>query len=97
MPTPETLRPIQRVPSGLSGPGGTGSSPCAHGESGGVQVGSTTLLMMWKLPVGVGYADWPTATPNTIGAWPGRISVSECEDSSITMRVVSAPIVVRSA
>src|SRR4029079_8101658 len=69
----------------------------AHGESGGVHVGSTTLLMMWKLPVGVGYADWPTATPNTTGAWPGRVSVSECEDSSITIRVVSAPIVVGSA
>src|SRR5436190_1428839 len=32
MPTPGALSPIQRVPSGLPGPGGTGFSPAAHGE-----------------------------------------------------------------
>ena len=46
MPTDGVLRPIHRVPSGLSGPGGTGSAPAAHGEGGGVHVGWYTLLMM---------------------------------------------------
>ena len=31
--------PIQRVPSGLLTPGGTGPRPAAHGESGGNHVG----------------------------------------------------------
>ena len=30
MPTPGALSPIQRVPSGLPGPGGTGCAPAAH-------------------------------------------------------------------
>ncbi len=30
MPTPGALRPIQRVPSGFDGPGGTGVRPCAQ-------------------------------------------------------------------
>src|SRR6478735_3291695 len=30
IPTPGALSPIQRVPSGFPGPGGTGWIPCAH-------------------------------------------------------------------
>ena len=43
MPTPEKPVPIQRMPTGLSGPGATGVAPAAHGESGGVQVGSLVM------------------------------------------------------
>src|SRR5690348_63278 len=64
MPTPGTLRPIQRVPSGLPGPGGTGLSPAAHGEFGGNHQGFRHMTTMLKRPSGVGYAGWPTATPN---------------------------------
>src|SRR6478736_10526671 len=64
MPTPGTLRPIQRVPSGLPGPGGTGFSPAAHGEAGGYHHGFFHLTMMWNLPSGVGYTACPVATPN---------------------------------
>ena len=39
------LVPIQRVPSGLLTPGGTGSSPAAQGEFGGTQVGFLILAM----------------------------------------------------
>src|SRR3954454_6548447 len=65
MPIPSASRPIQRVPSGLPGPGGTGFAPAAHGESGGYHHGFSHLTSMWKCPSGVGYEDWPVATPNT--------------------------------
>ena len=39
MPTPGADRPIQRVPSGLFGPGGIGFCPFAHGELGGYHHG----------------------------------------------------------
>ena len=48
-PTPGADRPIQRVPSGLPGPGGIGFAPCAHGESGGYHHGSFHLTTMSKL------------------------------------------------
>ena len=62
MPMPGLFRPIQRVPSGLPGPGGTGPIPAAHAESGGFQVGFFALVMIRKLPMGVGWAAMPTAT-----------------------------------
>src|SRR3954452_15416355 len=93
IPTPAQPSPIQRVPSGLSGPGGMGSAPTAQGESGGVQVGSTTLEMIELSPVGVGYAGCPTATPKVTVCLPARYSVSVWLDSSITIRVVMAPTV----
>src|SRR6185369_11641632 len=63
MPTPGAERPIQRVPSGLPGPGGTGLRPAAQ-ESyvGGYHHGLTCLTTIWKRPVGVGYTAWPVAT-----------------------------------
>ncbi len=54
MPTPGELRPIQRVPSGLPGPGGTGFSPFAHGDAGGYHHGFFHLTTIWNLPSGVG-------------------------------------------
>ena len=42
MPTPGAERPIQRVPSGLPGPGGTGSSPRPTPSSAGTTTGSPT-------------------------------------------------------
>ena len=63
MPMAEAEVPIQRVPRGLSTPGGTGPSPAAQGESGGNQVGLRCLVTMWKVPDGVGYAACPTAIP----------------------------------
>src|SRR5690242_12984656 len=62
MPMPGADVPIQRVPSGLFTPGGIGPRPAAHGELGGNHVGFTCFWMTEKLPVGVGYAGWPTAT-----------------------------------
>ena len=54
MPTPGELMPIQRVPSGLPGPGGVGFSPFAHGSGGGYHHGSFHLTTIWKWPIGVG-------------------------------------------
>ena len=54
MPTPGALSPVQRVPSGLPGPGGIGFSPCAQGEFGGYYHGFRHLTTIWKLPSGVG-------------------------------------------
>ena len=41
MPTPGALVPIQRVPRGLSVPGGMGCASLAQSELGGSQVGSS--------------------------------------------------------
>src|SRR5215216_2098602 len=65
MPMPSASRPIQRVPSGFPGPGGTGFAPAAHGESGGYHHGFSHFTSMWKCPSGVGYDDCPVATPKT--------------------------------
>ena len=54
MPTPGAERPIQRVPSGLPGPGGTGFSPAAQGDGGGYHHGFSCLSTTVKCPVGVG-------------------------------------------
>src|SRR5580765_7107004 len=64
MPTPAASRPIQRVPSGLPGPGGTGFSPFAHAESGGIHHGFSCIVTMCHMPDGVGYIACPVATPN---------------------------------
>ena len=66
IPTPGAERPIQRVPSGLSGPGGTGLRPCAQ-ESyvGGYHHGFICLTTIWNRPEGVGYIAWPVATGKT--------------------------------
>src|SRR5882757_4553971 len=65
MPTPDAESPIQRVPSGLPGPGGVGFSPTAHGAAGGYHHGFFHLTITWKCPSGVGYVVWPVATPKT--------------------------------
>src|SRR5436190_12946947 len=64
MPTPGALRPIQRVPSGLPGPGGTGFSPAAHGDAGGYHHGFLHLTTIWNRPSGVGYTVCPVETWN---------------------------------
>ena len=56
--------PIQRVPSGLPGPGRDRLASFAQSESGGYHHGFRHLTMIWKRPSGVGYCDWPVATPN---------------------------------
>src|SRR5437764_15260062 len=74
MPTPGALNPIQRVPSGLPGPGGTGVAPAAH-ESwvGGNHHGFLCLTTTWQWPRGVGQAGRPavTGTTTTTGS-PGE-------------------------
>ena len=45
-PMSGALVPIQRVPSGLLTPGGTGSRPAAQGEFGGTHVGFLILAMI---------------------------------------------------
>jgi len=64
IPTPGAESPIQRVPSGFPGPGGTGFSPWAHDEAGGYHHGLRHLTTIAKRPSGVGYDDCPTAIPN---------------------------------
>src|SRR5262249_21911885 len=55
MPTPGASRPIQRVPSGLSGPGGTGFRPFAQSScTGGYHHGFLYLTTMRHSPRGVG-------------------------------------------
>src|ERR1051325_1104040 len=61
MPTPGADRPIQRVPSGLFGPGGIGFWPAAHGEFGGYHHGFRHLTTIWKRPSGGGDVFWPVA------------------------------------
>jgi hypothetical protein len=65
IPTYGAESPIQRVPSGLPGPGGTGSLSCAQSDGGGYHHGSRHLTLISNRPSGVGYADWPVATLNT--------------------------------
>jgi hypothetical protein len=64
MPTPGASIPIQRVPSGLPGPGGTGFSSFAHADSGGYHHGSRCMFTTCHIPEGVGYSDCPLAIPN---------------------------------
>ena len=54
MPTPGLESPIQRVPSGLPAPGGTGLSPAAHGEFGGNHHGFRHMTTISNFPSGVG-------------------------------------------
>src|SRR4051794_28191150 len=55
MPTPGASRPIQRVPSGLPGPGGTGLRPFPHESCvGGFHHGFFHLTTMFQRPRGVG-------------------------------------------
>src|SRR5580765_2211273 len=65
MPTSGTERPIQRVPSGFSGPGGIGSRSFAQLESGGYHQGRRYLLTILNRPWGVGVHVPPVATVNT--------------------------------
>ena len=46
MPTPPMFRPIQRVPSGLPGPGGIGWAPAAQGWLGGYHQGFRVFVRM---------------------------------------------------
>src|SRR4051794_31728319 len=84
MPTAPPM-PIQRVPSGLPGPGGIGLEPCAHEESGGDHHGERCIWTIWKLPLGVGYAGWPTATPKRCHSLPRLYTVRLCETRLMTM------------
>src|SRR3954468_1410110 len=69
-PTPGAEMPIQRVPSGLPGPGGTGFSPAAQAEFGGYHQGLRCFVTISKRPTGVGYCDCPTATPSILSFSP---------------------------
>src|SRR6188768_4514971 len=78
MPTYGEEMPIQRVPSGLPGPGGTGCSPSAQAEPwGGYHHGLRCMLTISKSPIGVGYADCPVAT------WNDRFSFRFLKNSSL--------------
>ena len=55
MPTYGAEMPIQRVPSGFPGPGGTGSLPAAQAEScGGYHHGLRCYVTISNSPIGVG-------------------------------------------
>src|SRR4051812_31069211 len=84
MPTPGAEMPIQRVPRGLPGPGGTGFSPSAHGEFGGYHHGFFHLTMIWQRPSGAGYTIWPGATPNCFTSRARSYSESWFEARLIT-------------
>src|SRR5215211_7615964 len=63
IPTAAAERPIQRVPSGLPGPGGIGFASLAHSESGGRHHGLSCLVTIDQVPAGEGYCAEPVATP----------------------------------
>ena len=55
IPTSGAERPIQRVPNGFPGPGGTGSRPSAQSEvCGGYHHGFRCIVTIEKRPIGVG-------------------------------------------
>jgi hypothetical protein len=54
IPYPYAESPIQRVPSGFPGPGGTGPRPRAQSELGGFHVGFLSFVAIVKRPSGVG-------------------------------------------
>src|SRR5918999_4033713 len=64
IPTYGAEIPIQRVPSGFPGPGGTGSASCAQSDGGGYHQGFRCFVTISNAPVGVGYRASPVATPN---------------------------------
>src|SRR5262249_6791733 len=72
MPTYGAERPIQRVPSGLPGPGGIGFEFAARAEPvGGSHHGLSHLLTISNWPSGVGYslrrvATWNVRTSLTV-------------------------------
>ena len=65
MPTAGAERPIHRVPRGLPGPGGIGSASFAQSDAGGYHHGLRHLTTISHFPSGVGYLDWPVATPKS--------------------------------
>src|SRR2546423_9692091 len=85
MPTPGALRPIQRVPSGFPGPGGTGFNPCAQRELGGYHHGFLHLTTTRKRPSGVGKLAWPVATGKTRQGSIPRYRWSRLEPRRITI------------
>lgn len=64
MPTPGDDRPIQRVPSGLPGPGGIGWRFCAQFDLGGNHHGLRAFDTIEKRPRGVGNPRFPVPTRN---------------------------------
>jgi hypothetical protein len=54
IPTYGAVSPIQRVPSGLPGPGGIGLASFAQSDGGGFHHGLRHLTSIWKRPSGVG-------------------------------------------
>src|SRR5438045_3487600 len=92
MPTPGAESPIQRVPSGLPGPGGTGFSPAAHGDAGGYHHGFLHLTTIWNRPSGVGYTVCPVATWNRRSNLMPSYTVSrfDCRLMTITGPIVRA-------
>src|SRR4029453_15948601 len=85
MPTPGALKPIQRVPSGFPGPGGTGFSPFAQSEAGGYHHGCRCIVTIEKWPTGVGYWDCPVATPRAFQSATPRHRLSRFDSRLITM------------
>src|SRR5918912_1355153 len=81
-------RPIQRVPSGLSGPGGIGFWPAAQGEFGGYHHGFRHLTTIWNRPSGVGDVFLPVATaPRLSGAtWKRCLPTTRTSGRSKTFR-----------
>ena len=93
IPTPDAERPIHRVPSGFPGPGGIGFAPFAQPELGGYHHGLRHLTTIVQRPRGVGYADWPVATPKTRH---GRmLSAARANAAMLHWQVVTSGVVER--
>src|SRR5829696_5882110 len=85
MPTAGAERPIQRVPSGLPGPGGIGSASFAQSDGGGRHQGFRCMSTIDHVPSGVGYDDWPVATPKLLTVRGPLKRVRRFEARRITM------------
>ena len=67
------------------GPGGTGSESAAQSDGGGYHHGFRCIVTISKLPVGVGNAVWPVATPKV------RISFTRRRGGACSSREGSRP------
>src|SRR5215211_8197666 len=85
IPTAGADKPIQRVPSGLPGPGGIGSASFAQSDGGGRHHGLRCMSTIDHVPSGVGYDDWPVATPKLLTARGPLKRVRRFEARRITM------------
>src|SRR6266508_5358980 len=85
IPTSGTERPIQRVPSGLPGPGGIGVRRAAHRPLGGNHHGSRSFDTILKRPTGVGWLRLPVPMTKMRDSFVAAYNYSRCELRRTTM------------